>query len=488
MALSLSESEELELLRLRKQKAEAQKAPAQPEGGAAFGVFPKQRAVPTKPETRERMGKFEESAAETLGFKVPEQPEFSPQAVGAAGGLGAAAGALGPAALQKGGQLISKIPTVPTRAAGGLMQALGTGLQAIPTGRRTAGTAAAMGGTELAGQVGEQAGIPRAVTSAATLGVGPAVARGTAKGLLGAPTATREKYARAAEELGFKVSPAQVRAVSPVPARGSSFAAEENQKLANKLVSASTGKEVAEISPDFVRERLTDLGKEFNKLYKGKQFNIDQTAVQAIRDIAAIESQLPVSAQVSAVKNTANEIVKNFQTLAAGKGAQPGTFAIEGDALQRLRSDLLGAARSTSQRQDARAIYELVDTIDASIARNHPQIAQQLDILRPQYRNSVILEDAIRSGGIQGGDVSLERLGNMLGGRKGGVRNVRDIDQLAEMGRELKLRARWETEGRAATPGESMLGQVLGTGADVASTLSGLRTPAARAVQRFYAE
>ena len=488
MALNLSEQEELELLRLKKQKAEAQKSPAQPEGGAAFGVFPKQRAVPTKPETRERMGKFEESAAETLGFKVPEAPEFSPQAVGASAGLGAAAGALGPSMLQRGGQLVSKIPTAPTRAAGGLMQALGTGLKAIPTGRRTAGTAAAMGGTELAGQAGEQVGIPRAATTAATLGMAPAAGRGAAGALLGKPTATREQYARAAEKLGFKVSPAQVRAEMPVPARGASFSSESNQNLANQLVSAATGVEAKEISPTFVRKRLDDLGQEFNKVYKGKTFNIDPQAVQALKEIASNEMQLPSNAQVSAVKNTANEIVDNFQSLASRTGAQPGTFAIEGDALQRLRTDLLGAARSASQRQDAHAIYELVDIIDSSIARNHPQIARQLEILRPQYRNTVILEDAIRSGAIQGGDVSLERLGNMLVGRKGGVRNTRDIDQLAEMGRELKMRARWESEGRQTTPGESMLGQVLGTGADIAGRITGLRTPAARAVQRFYSE
>lgn len=487
----MTEEEEFEFrARMERERGAAPAAPAapaEPTGGAAFGVFPKQRAIPSRPETQQAMRKFAETTGEVLGLGVPEQPEMSPAAVGTATGLGAAAGAGGPAALQRTGALLGRVPYAPARGLGAAMQALGTGLQTIPTGKRVAGTAAAMGGTELTGQLGEQQGIPRAVTAPATLIGVPAAARGAARGLLGAPTKTREQYARAAEALGFKLSPAQVRADVPVPAKGATFTSDANQKLANELVSSSTGQVAKEISPDFVRRRLSDLGKEFDALYKGKQFNIDPQAVQAIQAIAANEMQLPSNASVSAVKNTAQKIVENYQAMASRTGARPSTFAIDGDALQRLRTDLLGAARA-ARREDSFAIYELVDVIDASIARNHPQIAAQLDILRPKYRNTIILEDLIRTNGIRGGDVSLERLGNLVMGRKGGVRSQRDLDQLAEMGRELQLRARWEREGAAATPGESILGQVLGTGADVASTLTGLRSTPARAVQRFYAE
>ena len=488
----MTEEEEFEFrARMERERGAAPAAPAapaEPTGGAAFGVFPKQRATPSRPETQQAMRKFAETTGEVLGLGVPEQPEMSPAAVGTATGLGAAAGAGGPAALQRTGAFLGRVPYAPARGLGAAMQALGTGLQTIPTGKRVAGTAAAMGGTELTGQLGEQQGIPRAVTAPATLVGVPAAARGAARGLLGAPTQTREQYARAAEALGFKLSPAQVRADVPVPAKGATFSSDANQKLANELVSSSTGQVAKEISPKFVRDRLSDLGKEFDSLYKGKQFNIDPHAVQAIQSIAANEMQLPSNASVSAVKNTAQKIVESYQAMASRTGARPSTFAIDGDALQRLRTDLLGAARSATQRQDAHQIYELVDVIDASIARNHPQIAAQLDILRPKYRNTIILEDLIRANGIRGGDVSLERLGNLVMGRKGGVRSQRDLDQLAEMGRELQLRARWEREGAAATPGESMLGQLLGTGADVASTLTGMRSTPARAVQRFYAE
>jgi hypothetical protein len=58
-----------------------------------------------------------------------------------------------------------------------------------------------------------------------------------------------------------------------------SFFAEKNQSLANKLASASTGKEAREISPDFIRSRLSDLGKEFDKVYK-EQFEAAQTVTR----------------------------------------------------------------------------------------------------------------------------------------------------------------------------------------------------------------
>lgn len=317
----------------------------------------------------------------------------------------------------------------------------------------------------------------------------PGLVKSGAKALLGKPSVTSEAYANAAEKLGFKLSPAQVRQDIPVPAKGATGFSEKNQSLANKLVSSSTGQEAKEISPTFIRDRLSDLGKEFDKVYKGKQFVIDQDAVSALRSIANNEMQLPINAQVNSVKSTAKTIIDNFDALARQPGAKPGTFSIEGDALQRIRNDLMAGARS-AQRQDAHQIYELVDIIDKSVAKGNPQAATKLAEIRPLYRNTVVLEDLTSQGGVKQGNVSLEKLGEMLASRKGGVRKAEtyDVDRLGEMGRELGLRARWQTEGRAATAGEDVLGKALGTGADVASTLSGMRTRPARSVQSYYAK
>jgi hypothetical protein len=313
----------------------------------------------------------------------------------------------------------------------------------------------------------------------------PGLVKGTAKGLLGVASRTSEKAARQAEQLGFKLSPAQVRQDIPTSAQGATFYAKENQSLANKLSSKATGREATEIGPDFVRERLNTLGGEFQNLYKDKIFNIDQDAVDALRQIANVENLLPPSVQVGAVKNTANNILEKFQTYSLRPNAIPGKFGVEGNQLQRIRTDLLQAARSSTSRQDAHAIYELVDAIDGSVARNHPQIAAKLDELRPLYRNTIILEDLVRNGGIRQGNISLESLGNMLGARREGVRRVQgQLDQLGELGRELKLRARWQTVGDAATESTDILKRALGTALNTGASALGLRSRGARAVQR----
>lgn len=317
----------------------------------------------------------------------------------------------------------------------------------------------------------------------------PGLVKTGAKALLGVASRTGERAARQAEQLGFKLSPAQVRQDIPTSAQGATGFAKENQTLANRLSSKATGREATEISPDFVRERLKTLGGEFQNLYKDKIFNIDQDAVDALRQIANVENLLPQSVQVGAVKNTANTILNKFDTLTSRAGAIPGTFGVEGNALQRIRTDLLQAARSSSSRQDAHAIYELVDAIDSSVARNHPQIAAKLNELRPLYRNTIILEDLVRNGGIRQGNISLESLGNMLGARKEGVRRVEgELDKLGELGRELKLRARWQTVGDAATESADVLKRALGTALNTGASALGLRSRAARAVQRGLTE
>jgi hypothetical protein len=307
--------------------------------------------------------------------------------------------------------------------------------------------------------------------------------------LLGSPSKTSEAVAKEAEKLGFKLSPSQVRQDVPSAAKGATGWAEGNQKLANELSSEGTGQKVAEITSDFIGKRLKTLGGEYDKIYKGKIFNIDQDAVNAIQEIARTEAQLPGVAGVSPVRQTAEDIMKGFQRLASRQGASPNTFGVEGEALQRMRNALAERARSSSSRGDAHEIYNLIDKIDGSIAKNHPDIATKLNELRPKYRNSIILEDAYRTGAIKQGNISLERLGNMLRGKRDTVRRSgQDIDNLGELGRELQLRARWETSGSATTGGEDVLKKALGTTIGGIESVTGLKSRPARAVQRALAD
>ena len=152
----------------------------------------------------------------------------------------------------------------------------------------------------------------------------PGVLKGGTKALTGIPSKTSEEAARAAESLGFKLSPAQVKQDMPVGSKGATGWSAKNQETANKLASKTTGKEVSEISPDFVRDRLRKLGNEFDDLYRGQVFQVDDTAADAIRQIANIETTLPANARVPAVQQTANNIIDRF-----GQG----NYSIQGEEL-----------------------------------------------------------------------------------------------------------------------------------------------------------
>jgi len=315
----------------------------------------------------------------------------------------------------------------------------------------------------------------------------PGLVRGGARRALGVPTETSEAVAREGESLGFKFSPAQVREREPVGQRGATGWDKKNQTLANRLSSRSTGEEVAEINDEFIRGRLNKLGKDFDSVYKGRQFNIDQPAVQALEQLRQFETLLPPSASIANIRKTADNILANYRSLIIRPGAQPQTFSIDGDALQTIRNDLKSAARSATDRSDAHRIYELIDTIDDSVARNHPQIAAELNRIRPLYRNTVVLEDLMRQSGIRGGNISLEQLGTMLGVRKDSVRRIGgDLDRLGLIGKEMQLRPMWQREGAGADASEDILKKALGTTMGGLASVTGLRSRLARATQRQF--
>lgn len=443
-------------------------------GGAAFGIYPRQRATPSRPETKEAVRSASEKAADFIGFTRPEEPEFSPSAVGAAAGVGGAAGAFGPKALQVAGRGLKMIPTAPTRAAGTLAETLGTTLGAIPATKRTLGTAALTGGSQAGGQAAEQMGMPRIVGEVGFGAVAPKLGRIAAEAAVGRPTFTSERAARRAEELGFKISPSQVREEQAAPAYGQMFTGKDNQQLANRLASGGTGKEAREISEKFIKSRLDDLGAQYDKLYKGKTFTVDPSVQQSLQNLLDYEQQLGV-AGVSTVKQAADTIINKIKA---------GGPSILGDDLQRLRNAVTSRARSASNRGTAHEMYEFVRLIDDAVAQNNPAFKTALADLNPKYRNTVILEDLYRTGGIEQGNISLERLGDMLRGKKDVLRrSAKDIDELGELGRTLKIRALWEPAGKASAS-ETVVGKALGTGADIGAAMLGTRGATARDIQK----
>jgi hypothetical protein len=154
---------------------------------------------------------------------------------------------------------------------------------------------------------------------------------------------------------------------------------------------------------------------------------------------------------------------------------------ILGDDLQRVRNALTQTARSTTNRGKAHEIYELVDVLDKAVELQNPAMKATLATLRPQYRNTIILEDLFNAGGIKAGNISLERLGAQTFNSGQLRKNPQDIDGLGMIGNQLGLRAMWETAG------ESMPGVVKGavrTHGLLPEAIRGLSTPLRSATAR----
>jgi len=308
----------------------------------------------------------------------------------------------------------------------------------------------------------------------------PSLLKTGTRALLGTASKTGEASARQAERLGFKLSPAQVRQDVPISAQGATSLIKnyspENQTLANRLASRGTGKEVSEITEKTIRDQFDTLGAEFNALYKGKVFQIDPSMKYVLDNILQKESDLGFAGSTT-VRQATQAIANNIQNR-----------VILGDDLQRLRNALTQRARSTENKGNAHEIYNLVDQLDGAVGMFNKNLTQQLSVLRPQYRNTIILEDLFKAGGIKQGNISLERLGTVLREDASRIKSPRDIDELGKLGRDLGIVARWEASGKKGTDTADILGQALSTKLSIIPKSLGLRSSLARTAQRKLAD
>jgi hypothetical protein len=155
------------------------------------------------------------------------------------------------------------------------------------------------------------------------------------------------------------------------------------------------------------------------------------------------------------------------------------TAKIDGSQLQALRSRL--SEISVSDGLNANRARDLLQQIDAAIARENPKLAKQLAEANRKYTAAKTLESLIqsRSPGIFGGNVDLEQLGKELASR--GVSERHPLYKLGQIGEQLQIR------GRAAGPeyaGQDVVTALMGRAGRALSTVLGGRTQTARTIQR----
>ena len=155
------------------------------------------------------------------------------------------------------------------------------------------------------------------------------------------------------------------------------------------------------------------------------------------------------------------------------------TAKIEGKDLQALRSTLSNITVSGGLHSDR--AKQLLQQIDAAIARQNPKIANRLAIANKKYTATKTLDDLIksRSPGIFGGNVSLEELGKELSSRGVGTRHP--LYELGQIGQQLKVRGRFEGP---EYPGQDVMTALMGRAGRALSTVVGGRSDIARAIQK----
>lgn len=293
------------------------------------------------------------------------------------------------------------------------------------------------------------------------------------KALIGVSSKTAEEIAAPFEQRGYKLEPMQMTRDEPSYSPGFMKNKITNQNLANKDASLATGKQADPqfgINNKFINERYDTLGGQYNKIYEKEPFfTMDQEAINNLNSIVQAESEVAPGKSVRASQAASNLLRKIEQE----GNAIDSRFL--GDVLSELKKDV----RSASGREKY-ILSDVISSINDSVIRNHPKVAQELSDLNKKYKSTIILDDLSqgKSPGIRNGDISLRQLGANLERLKG-----TDLYNLGEFGQSSNLSARWEGAGKkdAIAPesilSPSKLARALASG-------MGTRSQFARKIQR----
>jgi hypothetical protein len=311
--------------------------------------------------------------------------------------------------------------------------------------------------------------------------LGKALGIGT-RAAVGEPSLAKADLAKKAEGLGFRLEAGQVRAAEPTSTPGFAINAPKNQKLANELVSAETGVKTNSITPEYVGKRVKDLRSEYDTIFN-RTIKVDRTVENDLKAMVDFESRVN-PAGVRPVVAASTNIIERFNQARQQTGATVAAVGVDGRELQRLRSELSRISRTAADANDRRVAGQFVERIDAAITRYDPKLGVKLADTNKKYAAAKTLEEMIEKNFIQGGDVSLQKLGDHLAGNVYGFGSGtarHPLYDLGFMGRELRMEAVWE---RAKGMSNEAINALLGKTGRLLGGAAGVRTQAARRVQR----
>lgn len=301
--------------------------------GAAFGIYPKQRATPSSPETKAAVQKAAETGAagmEALGFFPPsEQKDFDIGRVPESAAVGGAVGRYAPQALQVVGKGLQYVPYAPVKAAGKGAEVLGRALRRYTTpGERTLGSAAGFAAADVGGQVAEKAGLPSLVGMGAGVKALEKGLPALGKAVIGTTQPEVSQAAKKFEGWGVELEPAQLRKDKPLASPGFREATmEKNENILTKKATEPTGTEKENILPGykkdykdlnetqknnslFLGDKIEELGKDYDKIFNRK-FTIDGKLVNQLKVMRDFELSVN-PAGAGEVAKTAENLIRRY--------------------------------------------------------------------------------------------------------------------------------------------------------------------------------
>jgi hypothetical protein len=413
--------------------------------------------------------------------KIRKSPDFSE--IGKSAVEQGIFGLAAPEATYALGKGLTYIPYPPAKAAGYALQA-----GAPFVGRIGPAVAGFFGGAtgEATGQLAETTKTTKPLADTARILGGFAIptalsksAAGIKNFLVGTTTDEAERLAKLAEKIGINLEPRQVRQDSPKGSPGFLGYASGNQTLINEEVSNVAGRKSKNVGPEYVRERLKDAGDSYSKIF-GQELKVDRQLATDLQQMADFERSVRPS-DVRTITAAADNITGKFTQAQQLVQTPISAVKVDGEVLQRLRSDLSAIARSSTDGNARRVAGQFIEKIDANIARNHKDLASKLQETNRQYAVAKALEDLNASGGISQGNVSLEQLGDYLSKNVygyGSGTTKHPLFDLGEIGKGLKIRGRFE----GVQSGEGIVGGTLSK-LEQLLNLPG-RLPIARSLQR----
>lgn len=215
---------------------------------------------------------------------------------------------------------------------------------------------------------------------------------------------------------------------SQIPLSGEDAFRDIQMKAWNKQILNTVGLESDKFTPEVMDKAFTKVGKEFDRLGKGKTFQLDDDFIRSIDEIKQDASYKANKDAIENFNNAVNDLLKNTD----GQGL------ISGEKLNRMRSTINKAARETSNPETNSMLHELENSIIEKMTNYSPEVASKFSKTKQKYKNLLVIEPLAAKS--KGGNISPTLLSNRVNkiyGRQFVRGKAGKIGDLARIGYEL---------------------------------------------------